>query len=69
MKQVDNPCVKECPDRTATCHGTCERYARYAAWCEEQREARAKRQANKAPGVGLKRALNRKQRRERQGRK
>ena len=69
MDKVDNPCVKECPDRTATCHGDCERYARYAARCEEQREERAKRQANKAAGPGLRRALKSKQRRERQGRK
>jgi len=69
MDKVDNPCVKECPDRTSTCHGTCERYIRFAAWREEEREARAKRQAAKAAGPGLQRALKSKQRRERQGRK
>lgn len=23
------PCVKDCPNRTATCHGQCERYSVY----------------------------------------
>ena len=54
---MDVPCVKDCPDRSPTCHGTCEKYAAYAAWCEEEREARAKRNALKGAGPGLKRAL------------
>lgn len=35
---VDNPCVKDCPERSATCHADCEKYARFAAWCERRRE-------------------------------
>lgn len=30
--RVPNPCLPNCPDRTAVCHGECERYARYAAY-------------------------------------
>ena len=54
---MKNPCVKECPDRSPTCHAECEKYAEFAAWCEEERENRAKRNALKSAGPGLKRAL------------
>lgn len=54
---MNNPCVKDCPDRSATCHAECEKYAAFAAWCEEEREKRAKRNALKSAGPGLKRAL------------
>ena len=69
IEPMDNPCVKNCPDRTPTCHGECEKYARYAAWCEERRHERARIGKLKAAGPGLERALKRKQKRERQGRK
>lgn len=26
---MKNPCAKDCEDRCATCHATCERYALY----------------------------------------
>ena len=45
---MDNPCTKDCPDRTESCHGTCERYAAYAKWCEEEREKRQKRAEERA---------------------
>lgn len=40
------PCTKTCPERTATCHATCRKYAEWTAeeqvvkhrkWTEEQR--------------------------------
>lgn len=40
---MDNPCVKECPERTSICHGSCDRYAAYAAWCEQRRRDRRRR--------------------------
>lgn len=32
---MNSPCVKDCPGRSPTCHGTCEAYAAYA---EERRK-------------------------------
>ena len=29
MADFDNPCVRECPDRSPTCHGTCEKYTEW----------------------------------------
>lgn len=40
MQPVKNPCAKDCPDRSPTCHGECERYAAFAAHCERMRQAR-----------------------------
>lgn len=34
---MKNPCSKNCEDRTAICHGTCEKYAAFAKWREEER--------------------------------
>ena len=31
-----SPCMRDCPDRTATCHGGCEKYK---AWKKEHDEA------------------------------
>ena len=59
---VDNPCVKDCPERSATCHADCEKYARFAAWCEE-------RALKEAATHGMKRAMAIKQYRQKQGRK
>jgi len=35
------PC-KDCPDRSAECHATCERYAAYAKAREQERRERLK---------------------------
>ena len=29
--KLPSPCMGECPDRNAFCHGTCEKYAAYRA--------------------------------------
>ena len=42
---MDIPCVKDCPRRTAECHGSCLDYARYAAWREEARKEKHEQQA------------------------
>ena len=36
----DNPCKRDCPKRTATCHATCPEYKKYAAKKKREREAR-----------------------------
>lgn len=41
----DIPCKPDCPDRSPTCHGTCERYAAFAAKVEAERAER-QRQAD-----------------------
>lgn len=39
-----NPCVKDCPNRSATCHAECEKYAAFAKDREaELRELNHKR--------------------------
>lgn len=53
----DNPCEKDCPDRNAECHATCEKYAEFAARCEKERERRHMEGSLKSMGPGLKRAL------------
>ena len=42
---MKNPCVQDCPRRTATCHADCPDYAKYAAWRKEQRQAKHEWQA------------------------
>lgn len=37
----DNPCTKECEDRHGGCHATCERYRKYHAKKQAEREERA----------------------------
>lgn len=32
-----NPCAKDCPERSPTCHGSCKRYADFAAYREQVR--------------------------------
>ena len=32
------PCVKDCPDRSGTCHAVCEKYLAYSKFCEERRK-------------------------------
>ena len=34
---MKNPCTKDCPNRTITCHGVCKRYQ---AWKEEQEKVK-----------------------------
>ena len=34
------PCERTCPGRSATCHASCEKYARFAREQGERREAR-----------------------------
>lgn len=65
---VGNPCVKDCPGRTATCHTECEKYARYSAWCAEQRKKRAEdRAVNEVTTHGMRRAMAIKRYREKYG--
>jgi len=37
---MTNPCKRDCPDRTGTCHAECAKYLDYAAECERLREER-----------------------------
>ncbi len=37
--QHDYPCTKDCPERSGTCHGTCERYLKARAENEKIRLA------------------------------
>lgn len=41
------PCTRECQDRSATCHATCEKYAAYV----EANKAEAQRRLIKAQGI------------------
>lgn len=38
----DCPCTMECLERTATCHGTCEKYLKWDANQKKKCEERAK---------------------------
>ena len=67
---MKNPCVRDCPERSVRCHVECGAYIAYASWCEEQRQARKKMQAeNYAADAGLRRNTIRKQKRDYQNRK
>ena len=35
-------CEKDCPDRSAVCHGECERYKEFRAKCDTMMEERLK---------------------------
>ena len=37
----ESPCDRECPDRSGTCHGKCERYASFVAQMEKRRKMKA----------------------------
>ena len=37
---MTNPCKRDCPDRSGTCHAECMKYLAYAAECERIREER-----------------------------
>lgn len=48
MVRPKHPCVQTCPDRTATCHGQCDRYSVYEAkmkayYAEREEMARGRR--------------------------
>ena len=36
---MKNPCGRDCPDRSETCHGACEKYKAWKAENDQQREA------------------------------
>lgn len=46
------PCTQDCPSRSATCHATCDGYAKYAAYrrekCAENLKEREKETARRA---------------------
>ena len=67
---MEIPCVKDCPDRTPTCHGKCEKYKAYAAWRAEERKKRAEEaRIRNIMNAGKARMFRKKQIREKQGRK
>ena len=35
---MTNPCKRDCPDRSATCHAECIKYLDFYAWCKQERE-------------------------------
>ena len=39
---ITPPCHRECPNRTETCHATCEDYILYSKRKEEERQNRKK---------------------------
>ena len=74
---MEIPCVKDCPDRTPTCHGKCEKYKAYAAWRAEERKKWAEERKKRAEEARIRNIMNagkarmfrKKQIREKQGRK
>lgn len=40
------PCTRKCPDRTATCHGTCADYKEWCAIHEKDKEKERKEREN-----------------------
>ncbi len=38
MKTRDNPCTRDCPERSATCHGSCPKYATYRERLDKRNE-------------------------------
>ena len=46
MTKPQIPCVRDCPERSAECHATCEKYAEYRkamdAYRDSEHEARKK---------------------------
>lgn len=39
---IPNPCKKDCPKRSSTCHANCPDYALFRADCDERNRNRAK---------------------------
>jgi hypothetical protein len=35
---MDNPCVRDCPKRSATCHSSCPEYAKFNQYNQMRRE-------------------------------
>ncbi len=53
-----NPCTRDCPERSATCHGSCERYL--ARWNAQQASYKAADEQRKLDEVvvrGVRRAI------------
>lgn len=54
----DNPCTKDCPDRTAGCHATCEkRRAWKAKWDSEKAQERKKKLKGDSWTIGRERKV------------
>lgn len=39
---MKNPCKRNCPNRSPTCHAECEDYLAFNEWCIKQRKERMK---------------------------
>lgn len=39
MKLSDNPCKRDCPDRSITCHIDCKKYADFKVRSEAEKES------------------------------
>lgn len=39
----ENPCRKDCPERSIACHGSCGRYREFRAYRDELSKDRAKK--------------------------
>ena len=47
MKLSDNPCKRDCPKRSPTCHGSCPEYADYRESLDKENELIHKKKAEK----------------------
>ena len=65
---MNNPCGKDCPERTSDCHGTCAKYAEFWEKSEERRRRRAVESSVRSVGYGLRKNFIKKAARIRQGR-
>lgn len=54
MKQ---PCAKDCPDRTATCHGTCPKWAEWEAYKEKLYDERIQKRIINQATEGKERSI------------
>ena len=48
---VPNPCEKDCPERSSTCHASCKRYKPYQEACMKESEERIIRADAKAASL------------------
>lgn len=64
-----NPCVKDCPNRSATCHAECERYAAFAKEREAVLAQKNKQQSieSRLDGYAVEMAIKARRRRRRPG--
>lgn len=44
MQHKKHPCVKDCPERTATCHAKCKRYLEWVEYHKQELAERDKQQ-------------------------